>query len=211
MSVTASAVLARPALTGQPGVVQLSGKERAEAFLAWADASADGKVAQYKVFEEGGSPGITSIWYANCPSGGWGTGLTYGASLLGHPHLELMIVIQSVDPVWAWALAHFVDGHRAEISELNIDDTINWHEPVAQQSAMNAFFIGPPVGAPEGEAVVQLGSEGSVQLLQAFPVHASELPLIRAVGGRGFLERVGEDLLLDPSRAPLEGRSTGEG
>ena len=189
----------------QPGVVQLSGKDRAEAFLAWADAKADGKLAQYKVFEEGGSPGITSIWYGDCPSAGWGTGLTYGASLLGHPHLELMIVIESVDPAWAWALAHFVDRHRAEISELNIDDTINWHEPVSQQSAMDAFLIGPPVGAPDGEAVVQLGTDDHVRLLQAFPVHASELPLIRAVGGRDFLGRVGEDYFLDPSRAPVGG------
>lgn len=98
--------------------------------------------AQYKPFEERGRPTVLSIWYRDRPSPGWGTGLTYGASLLGHPHIELMIVVRSRDPAWAWALAHFVDAHRDSVSQLAVGDTITWGERIARHSKMDAFFIG---------------------------------------------------------------------
>lgn len=179
-----------------------SGKDRAEAFISWADSASDGVEPYFKLFEEGGSPPILSIWYLDRPSPGWGVGLTYGASLLTDPAIELMVVVHSRDPAWAWAMAYFVDRHRARIKELGIGDTINWHEAVARHSQMNAFFIGPPIGAPDGQGVVHLSDDDHVQLLQAFPVHASELDLIREVGGRAFAQRVGDDLL-NPRRNPV--------
>ena len=175
---------------------------RAEAFLSWADETAGGRTAQYKPFATGQGPTITSIWYADCPSPGWAVGLTYGASLLDGSTSELLIVVQSSEPVWVWALADFVDRHRTHMRDLGIDDTIKWGEPIAPGSTMDAFFIGPPVGAPDGGGVVHLPDEDHVQLLQAFPVHESELPLVREVGGAAFAQRVG-DALTDPRRLAL--------
>ncbi len=66
---------------------------------------------------------------------------------------------------------------------------------------MDAFFIGPPVGAPD-EGIVHLSDDDHIQLLQAFPIHASERALVREVGAQAFCERLGEDLL-DPRRDPV--------
>jgi hypothetical protein len=113
-----------------------------------------------------------------------------------------LIVVQSSEPVWVWALADFVDRHRTQMHDLGIDDTINWGEPIASESTMDAFFIGPPAGAPDGDAVIHLADDDHVQLLQAFPVYASELRLVRELGGRAFAQRVG-DALTDPRRRAL--------
>jgi Suppressor of fused protein (SUFU) len=181
--------------------VRQSERDRAEAFLSWADERAGGMTARYKAFASGEGSTITAIWYEHCPSPGWGVGLTYGASLLAGSRTELLIVVQSNEAVWAWALADFVDRHRARIQDLGIDDTINWGEPIAAESTMDAFFIGPPAGAPD-DGVVHLAGDDHVQLLQAFPVYASELRLVRELGGRAFAQRVG-DALTDPRRSAL--------
>lgn len=186
----------------QHGVMTTTGGSRAEAFLQWADELAGGMEARYQLFEEGGRPAITSIWYGDRPSAGWGVGLTYGASLLPGSRIELAIVVQSHDPVWVWALAHFVDSHRADVGELGVDDTINWHEPIAPDSGMDALFVGPPVGLPSNEGIVHLGSGDHIQILQAFPAYAVELTVVRDLGGNELLARAGEDAL-DPRRPPV--------
>jgi hypothetical protein len=186
----------------QNDAVPLSGPDRAEAFLSWADERADGKSAQFKLFDEGGRPSITAIWYRDCPSPGWGTGLTYGASVSGNPGVELMIVIRSRDPVWGWALAYFVDHHRDEIQHIQVGDTINWHEPIARHTTMDAFVIGPAVGAPDGEEIVHLDHDDHVNLLQAFPVYSSELALIRDLGIKAFAQSLGDDLV-NPRRSAV--------
>jgi hypothetical protein len=182
--------------------VALHGGDRLEAFLSWADAGADGVDAQLMLFQDGGRPPITAIWYRDRPSRGWGVGLTYGASLLTDPPIELMIVVHSREPAWAWALADFIDRHRAQVNDLGLGDTINWHERVARRSRMDAFFIGAPVGAPD-DGIVHLSDDEHVQLLQAFPIYASERALARDIGERAFAERVGDDLL-EPRRDPVQ-------
>jgi hypothetical protein len=180
----------------------LSGRDRADAFLRCAHSQADGTEAHYKLFGDGGTPGITGIWYRDRPWPGWGLGFTYGASVLQDSAIELLIVVRSLDPVWVWALADFVDRHRQSIGQLGIEDTLDWHEPIVRQCHMDAFLIGPPVSLPAGEGIVHLSPVDRVQLLQAIPVHASELPLIRQVGGKAFAAQLGDDLL-NPDRPPV--------
>jgi hypothetical protein len=55
----------------------------------------------------------------------------------------LLIVVQSDDPAWAWALAGFVDRHRSAI--IGVDDTINFRAPISPQSSMDAFYIASAV------------------------------------------------------------------
>ena len=180
----------------------LTGAERAAAFLDWADAAADGMEAQYGTFDERGDPAMTSIWYRDRPSPGWGVGLTYGMSVLAESRFELMIVVRSRDPAWSWALGHFVDMHRDSIGDLRLGDTINWHKPIARHTKMSAFFIGPAVLAPDAGGIVHLAEDDHVQLVQAIPIYEAELPLVRELGAASFGRLVG-DRIVDPRRDPV--------
>lgn len=180
----------------------LSARERASRFLDWADGLADGAEPIHKQFGDGQSSPITAVWYRDRPSAGWGSGLTYGASLLGHQHIELLVVVRSRDPIWLWAAADFVQRKRDEISQLWIGDTIDWHEPIARHSAMDAFVIAGPVSLPPDEGIVHLDADDHVQILQAVPAYASELALVREQGAGAWAQRVGPDVL-NPRRPPL--------
>lgn len=182
--------------------VSMSLRERADRFLSWADSLADGAEPVHQMFRAGGDFPITSVSYRDRPTPGWTSGVTYGASLCGHPHLEFVVVVRSRDPLWTWAVADFVDRHRAEISSINIGDTINWHERIARHSEMDAFVVSGPVSLPPESAVVHLDEKDHVQMLQAVPTYSSELPLIRDIGVGAWAQLVG-DQVLDPRRPKL--------
>ncbi len=145
---------------------------------------------------------ITAVWYRDRPAAGWIVGVTYGASLCGHPHLEFAVIVRSRDPPWIWAIANFVDRHRSEISTVAIGDTINWRKPVSRDSRMDAFVITGPVNLPPESSVVHLDESDHVQILQAVPAYSSELPLIREIGVREWAHRLGDNVL-NPRRAEL--------
>jgi hypothetical protein len=189
--------------SGQSGAVSLTGRERSETFLAWADECAGGTEAQYNLFSDGGQPSITSIWYPDTPEPEWSVGVTYGMSLLHGSSAELIVVVQSRDPSWIHALAFFVDRERSGMSEFGLDDTIRWGEPISEQSGMDAFYIASAVGALEDGDVVHLADDDHVHLLRAIPLYSSELPLVREIGGAAFAERVRGDLL-DPHRPAVQ-------
>jgi hypothetical protein len=183
--------------------MSLTGRERSESFLAWADECAGGTEAQYNLFSDGGQPSITSIWYPDTPEPEWSVGVTYGMSLLHGSSAELIVVIQSRDPSWIYALSYFVDQQRSAMSDFGLDDTIKWGEPISEQSRMDAFYIAPAGGALEDSDVVHLADDDHVRMLQAIPLYSSELPLVREIGGAAFAERVRGDLL-DPRRVAVQ-------
>jgi Suppressor of fused protein (SUFU) len=181
--------------------VARSDRERVTAYLEWADRMAGGVNPSHRLFDHG-RPLITAVWYADCPSSGWGCGLTYGASLCPDSRLELLVVVRSTDPRWIWAVAHFVDVNRNRISGMSIGDTINWHEPVANDSTMDAFVITGAAGLPPGEDVVHLAEDDHIQILQAVPAYASEFSFVRNEGVASWVRRVGDNLH-HPGRPPL--------
>ena len=180
----------------------LHGSERVDAFLRWVDGIARATDAAHLMFSEGGRPPIAAVTYVDRPWPGWTLGLTYGASLCAPANVELVTVVRSRSPRWAWAIADFVDRHRDQLHELGIDDTIDWRQPIAEDSEMDAFVIAPPISLDPAERIAHLSDDDHVHLLQAVPVHAAELPLARELGSEELVARLG-DGLLDPSRPPL--------
>jgi Suppressor of fused protein (SUFU) len=60
--------------------------------------------------------------------------------------------------------------------------TINWHEPIAQDSVIDAFVIASSAELPPERAIVHLSDDDHVEILRAVPVYASELPFKREAG-----------------------------
>lgn len=181
-------------------------RSRVERFLDWADARSNGATPRFQTLNDNGNAfPITAVWYPDCPERDWGLGLTYETSLLTDPGVELLISIKSPHPHWAWALAHFVDTHRAEVGQkgqLGLHDTINWQEPIAPDTEMNALLIVAPTSMPAGEtAGVHLAATDHVSVLQVIPIFASEIDLVRR-GPTAFLAQLG-DTSSEPSRRPL--------
>jgi hypothetical protein len=145
--------------------VALHGGERIEVFLKWADDIADHAEAKHQMFSDGGRPSITAVTYLDRPWAGWTFGVTYGASLHTPSSVELVTVVRSGSPLWTWAIADFVDRHRGDVHELGIEDTINWREPIAEDSGMDAFVIVPPISLDPELHVVHLDTDDHVQLL----------------------------------------------
>lgn len=88
------------------------------------------------------------------------------------------------------------------MSEIGVEDTINWHEPIATESGMDAFVIVMPVSLEPDLHVVHLDTDDHIQLLQAVPVYASELPLFRELGASEFMSRL-DQMALNPLRPVL--------
>jgi hypothetical protein len=180
----------------------LDGGQRAEAVLRWADELASHAEPRHQLFSNAGQPSISVATYLDVPSPGWTFGLTYGASLVWSSGVEFVTIVQSPSPLWTWAIADFVDRHRSQTTGAGAGDTIDWHEPIAPDSAMDAFVIVQPRSLEPGSEMIHLTEDDHVQLLQVVPVHAVELPYVRAVGADRLLNELGETAL-DPRRAPL--------
>lgn len=149
-------------------------------------------------------PGIVGVWYGNAPEEGWGVGFTYGASLCGQSNVELMVQVQSLDPRWIWAMADFVDRHRDSIGHIAAGDTINWGEPVSAASPMDAFVITRAVVLADGDDIVHLSDNDHVQILQAVPAYAEELPVVRQAGVAAWAKHINGNPM-DPCRPRLRG------
>jgi hypothetical protein len=187
----------------------LEPRARAAQFLKWTDDVADQAEPLHQMFGDFGPPPITAVTYRDRPWPGWSLGFTYGASAYVQAGVEFVTVVRSRSFLWTWAVADFVDRHRDDMKSIGIEDTIDWHEPIAKHSEMDAFVIGPPVSLEPHLHVVHLADDDHIQLLQAIPVYASELPIVRRDGAKAFFREVGEDAL-NPRRPRLEDHSDDE-
>lgn len=173
--------------------------DRVDAMLRWTDELAGGATPTHQLFSDGGRPPILAVTYSDAPWPGWTLGLTYGASLVWPSGVELVTVVKDPSPRWTWAVADFVDRHRADGVGAGPGDTINWREPIADGSPMDALVICGPRSLHPDAHVVHLDEDDHVSLLQVVPVHAQELPLVRDVGVERFMDRLGE-AAFDPQR-----------
>ena len=183
-----------------PWPIEPTSRALVEAYLHWLDDQA-GTTGVYEYVSEptGDDQPVLSIRYMDCPQPGTLLGFTFGISAVANPlwgglRPELAICVDSADARWAWALADIGDRVRAT-SVFLPGDTIEVGEPIAEESAMESFVLWHQL-ITDDEAIFA-SDDREVVLVQAIPLHASELEHLRrqpdrAVGVRDFLRALAE-------------------
>jgi len=183
-----------------PWPIEPTSRALVEAYLHWLDGQA-GTTGVYEYVSEptGDAQPVLSIRYMDCPQPGTLLGFTFGISAVANPlwgglRPELAICVDSADARWAWALADIGDRVRAT-SVFLPGDTIEVGEPIAEESPMESFVLWHQL-ITDDEAMFASGDR-EVVLVQAIPLHASELEHLRrqpdrAVGVRTFLRSLAE-------------------
>jgi hypothetical protein len=134
---------------------------------------------------------VLSIRYMDCPEPGTLLGFTFGISAVANPlwgglRPELAICVDSSDPQWAWALADIGDRVRTT-SVFLPGDTIEIGEPISKESAMDSFVLWHQL-ISDDDAIIAL-DDHEIVLVQAVPVHQSELEHLRRAGDRAAAVR----------------------
>jgi len=208
-----SAVVRSAAVNGPPWPVEPVPRSSLETFLRWLDAQAGAEgVYEYVSEPVGDDQPVLSVRYMDCPDRGTLLGFTFGISSVANPawgslRPELAICVDSTDPRWAWALADIGDRVRTA-SVFLPGDTIEVGEAVSDESPMDAFVLWHQLISDE-EAILALDGH-EVVLVQALPVHRSELDHIRretdrTVAVKAFLGELADRGIpvTDVHRAPI--------
>ena len=187
-------------MTGPPWPIVDPPRTSLETYLTWLDGQA-GATGVYEYVSEpsGEAQPVLSIRYLDCPDPGTQLGFTFGISAVVNPawgslRPELAICVDSSDPRWSWSLADIGDRVRTT-SVFLPGDTIDIGEPISPESPMDSFVIWHQL-LSEDEAILPL-DDHEVVLVQALPVHRSELEYIRretdrTVAVRTFLGELAE-------------------
>jgi hypothetical protein len=201
-------------MTGPPWPVETTTRASLESFLRWLDEQAGVPGAyEYVTQPTGDEQPVLSIRYMDCPQPGTMLGFTYGISAVGNPlwgglRPELAICVDSADASWAWALADIGDRVRTT-SVFLPGDTIEVGESISPESKMESFVLWHQL-ITDDDAIFH-GDDHEVVIVQAIPLHQSELEHLRrqadrAVGVRDLLRRLtDQDLAVtDVRRRALE-------
>ena len=172
-------------------------KTSAELFLEHLD-NLTGADPRFNLFgPEGESlPRITSIVYPDSPEPGLLTAFTYGLSLADHADWklgapELVICVESEDSAWGWAIAEVAARLRGRCP-FSIGNTINFHDQIAGESDMSAFFVFYPSVLDREAATVKL-PDRTVHVVGMYPIYEAEISLIQQIGPVAFWDLDGYD------------------
>lgn len=137
-----------------------------------------------------GHQDVTAIGYRDMPEDGLFLGLTYGLSLAHqdvwiHGKPELSICVRSDDAAWALAIAHLAERLRHDCP-FSYGDTINFGEPIAQDSRMDGFVVFAPIALDAADAHVEVGEDLPIHIVGMYPTHASEREFISEHGVEAF-------------------------
>ncbi len=136
-------------------------------------------------------PAVTALIYKDVPEPGFMTGITYGLSLVDHPDWklsrpELCITVESGETAWANVAAFVANGLRGNCP-FTYGSTINFHEPIHEQSAMSAFFVfAPSILERKDYAEIEIGTDYKVSINGLYPIHESEIDMIASMGLKDF-------------------------
>ena len=172
-------------------------KSRAELYLDHLDGLIDSE-AQFQLFGpgEGDLPRVTSVVYRDQPEAGLLTAFTYGLSLAEHPDWklgapELVICVESEDSAWGWAIAEVAAQLRGKCP-FCVGNTINFHEQIAAESAMSAFFVFFTSVLDREAATIKL-PDRTIHIVGMYPIYEGEIGLIERIGPVAFWESDGYD------------------
>ena len=138
-----------------------------------------------------GISGVTSIVYKDIPEKGMITGITYGLSLVEHPDWklgrpELLISVESNDRSWAQAAGFIAEQLRGDCP-FCYSNTINFGEPISNESEMDAFLIfAPSILLQEFYLNVEIGLDYKINIAGLYPIYSTEMKLIDEWGLEKF-------------------------
>ena len=167
-------------------------KTRVELFLAHLDRLSGGVEPQFLRIESthAGLKSMTAITYLNLPEPGLLTSVTYGVSLAQHSEWrlgkpELAICVRSSDVVWARAMGFIAEQLRGDCP-FSYGDTLNFGEPISNDSAMDAFAIFAPLAIEPDDVKVDVGDKLPIFIAGCYPIHCSERRYILEKGLEAF-------------------------
>jgi hypothetical protein len=139
--------------------------------------------------------------FKNVPEQGYSTCVTYGLSLANHPKWikqrrpELIMTVNSQDPVWAVALADMVSEMRGQFP-FSYGQTILCPGPIAADAKMDGFLIfAPSIFSPEQYLDIEVGQPYKVCLTGIYPITGLEAALVGQHGLEKFWKSEGFDPL----------------
>ncbi len=152
---------------------------------------------------------VLTASFPDFPAPGALTGFTYGLSLADHPDWtagrpEVCICVRTQDEEWVEAAATMVEILRGKFS-FAPGKVLNRVEPVVEESAMRCFLM-ERLSVPGWDAGVQIevGDQGQepdvISLVQAYPIHSSEMAFIMDHGAVDFWSLTWDRF--DPMRLP---------
>jgi len=168
---------------------------RVERYLAHLDVLSRGVEPSFWPVEASvpGHHRITAIGYQDLPEKGLLLGLTYGLSLsdqeawrAGRP--ELAICVRSHDPAWILAIAHLAEA-LSQDCPFCYGNTINFGEPISQESAMDGFVVFAPIALDPADARVDVGDDLPIHIAGMYPTYASERRFIAEQGLEAFWQK----------------------
>lgn len=136
-------------------------------------------------------PGVTTIVYKDTPENGFITALTYGLSLVEHPEWkygrpELCISIESQNLDWAEVVGYIANNLRGDCP-FCYGDTINFGEPISNDSAMDAFFIFAPSTIDKQDYLdIDIGADYKINIAGLYPMYSEERKVFHEIGLEKF-------------------------
>jgi hypothetical protein len=138
-----------------------------------------------------GIPGVTSIVYKDIPAIGYTTALTYGLSLIKHDEWklgrpELCISVKSSNIDWGQVVGYIANQLRGDCP-FCYGDTINFGEPISEDSDMDAFFIfAPSTLEKESYSNIDIGTDYKINITGLYPMYSYERDIFHKIGLEKF-------------------------
>ncbi|NBE95312.1 suppressor of fused domain protein [Nonomuraea sp. KC401] len=136
------------------------------------------------------------------------SGFTFGLSSVAHPDWEfgrpeLFISMNSPRPDWVFA-AGFVAAHYRGEKRFAAGDAFVLDAPISPEESDMSALLAFLVTDLDPEFTHLELPDRTINLIQLYPLHASEIPLLEAEGGAALLSATDVDFH-DPARPPLSG------
>ena len=136
------------------------------------------------------SPPVLAASYLEYPAADYLTAFTVGMSSVapvsGGERPELVISVKSANVAWARAIGVIAERYRGQ-SSFRPGDTVTLSDEISRSSAMRSFLVhNPSLSGLAGEPLEI--EDRSIRLLQLYPVHDSEVALIRKYGYQAFID-----------------------
>lgn len=179
-------------------------KNKIEPYLQHIEGICGDSGKFYRITDEWENPPISVISFADVPESGCITAFSFGLSSVAHREWinsrpELVISVNSLDSSWPLAMGELIRNGRDNCL-FNYGMILNFGQPISDESPMDRFLVYACAVLDESDLTVNL-EDRKVHLSQIYPIHQSEVAVIKDVGVDRFVHSLGIDLF-DVSRLP---------
>ncbi|HSF17438.1 MAG TPA: suppressor of fused domain protein [Vicinamibacteria bacterium] len=165
--------------------------DRAGALLEHLEELAGSRGKIRVLSDEGVSPALSVVTWADLPEPGHTTSCTIGLSFVDFAEWtesrpELFISVASSDPAWGLAVGRTALRYRGEYG-FCVGQPVEFGRPISEASDMTAFLPFWPVTLPADLARLTLTDGSKVSLIEMIPLYQGELEMIRRGGFGSFM------------------------